>query len=209
MNYQIGNSDIATIDDTGLVTGAKEGKTTVVVNKVGTNSISIANITVLPDGIDIEPMALTNMSHTVVLKANGTVWSYGINSSYQLGNGNTVSSDRPVQVKFPAGVIIKQIAVGNTHNLALDTNGNVWGWGANSNNALAGYTRSTPVQLGLSGIKKIAASNNQSMALTNDGYVYVWGLNTNGELGIGTYEKVERPTLVNYVSNEYFLLLFV
>ena len=201
MNYQIGNSDIATIDDTGLVTGAKEGKTTVVVNKVGTNSISIANITVLPDGIDIEPMALTNMSHTVVLKANGTVWSYGINSSYQLGNGNTVSSDRPVQVKFPAGVIIKQIAVGNTHNLALDTNGNVWGWGANSNNALAGYTRSTPVQLGLSGIKKIAASNNQSMALTNDGYVYVWGLNTNGELGIGTYEKVERPTLVNYVSN--------
>ena len=200
MNYSTGNSSIASISNTGLVTGVKEGKTTAVISKVGTDSVSIANITVLPDGVDIEPMALTSMSHTVVLKANGTVWSYGLNSSYQLGNGSTVSSDRPVMVKFPEGTIIKQIAVGNTHNLALDINGNVWGWGVNSNNSL-GRNASKPVSLGISNVKKIAANNDQSMILTNDGYVYVWGLNENGELGTGTYNKVKEPTLLNYVSD--------
>ena len=157
MNYSIGNSQIATISNSGLVTGAKEGKTTAIVNKVGSDSTSIANVTVLPDGVDIEPMAKTCMSHTVVLKANGTVWSYGVNSSYELGNGTTTSSDRPVQVKFPEGTIIKQIAVGNTHNLALDTDGNVWGWGVNSNNSL-GRTASKPVNLGISNVKKITAN---------------------------------------------------
>ena len=200
MNYSIGNSQIATISNSGLVTGAKEGKTTAIVNKVGSDSISIANVTVLPDGVDIEPMAKTCMSHTVVLKANGTVWSYGVNSSYELGNGTTTSSDRPVQVKFPEGTIIKQIAVGNTHNLALDTDGNVWGWGVNSNNSL-GRTASKPVNLGISNVKKIAANNDQSMILTTDGYVYVWGLNENGELGTGTYNTVKTPTLLNYVSD--------
>ena len=200
MNYSIGNSQIATISNSGLVTGAKEGKTTAIVNKVGSDSTSIANVTVLPDGIDIEPMAKTCMSHTVVLKANGTVWSYGVNSSYELGNGTTTSSDRPVQVKFPEGTIIKQIAVGNTHNLALDTDGNVWGWGVNSNNSL-GRTASKPVNLGISNVKKITANNDQSMILTTDGYVYVWGLNENGELGTGTYNTVKTPTLLNYVSD--------
>ena len=200
INYNIGNSGIASISSTGLVTGQKEGKTTAIVTKADTGATSIANVTVLPAGVEIEPMALTCMSHTVVLKANGTVWAYGLNSSYELGNGNTKSSDRPLQIKFPDGVKIKQIAVGNTHNLALDTEGNVWGWGVNSNNSL-GTTSSTPVYLGINNVKKIAANNDQSMILTKDGYVYVWGLNSNGELGIGTYNRVTTPTLLDYVNN--------
>ena len=39
------------------------------------------------------------------------------------------------------------------------------------------------------------------MILTKDGYVYVWGLNSNGELGIGTYNQVTTPTLLDYVNN--------
>ena len=72
---------IASISSTGLVTGQKEGKTTAIVTKADTGTTSIANVTVLPAGVEIEPMALTCMSHTVVLKANGTVWAYGLNSS--------------------------------------------------------------------------------------------------------------------------------
>ena len=200
MNYVSGNTEIANVSENGLVTGEKEGKTTIVVNKVGTDYTSIAQVTVLPEDVEIEPMALTCGSHTVILKANGTVWSYGSNSSYELGNGNSKSTDIPVQVKFPENTVIKQIAVGNTHNLALDINGNVWGWGANSNNAL-GKTSSTPVKLEISNIKKIAANNDQSMALTEDGYVYVWGLNANGELGTRTYENIQKPTLLSYVND--------
>ena len=199
--YTSGNSKIASVDAKGEVTATKEGFTTIVVTKEGTNYSSIAQVTVLPEGVEIEPMALTAGSHTVILKADGTVWSYGINSSYELGDGTTKSSDMPIKVKFPEGTIIKQIAVGNTHNLALDSEGNVWGWGANSNNALGTITARVPVKLGLTGIKKIAANNDQSMALTSDGYVYVWGLNNNGELGIRTYEKVTKPTLLPYINS--------
>ena len=200
MNYTSGSSNIASVSSTGLVTGIKEGKTTIVVNKDGTEYTSIAQVTVLPDDVDIEPMALTCGSHTTILKADGTVWSYGVNSSYQLGNGTSRTTDTPVQVSFSEGVIIKQIAVGNTHNLALDTDGNVWGWGANSNYAL-GTTASIPVKLGLTNIKKIAANNDQSIAITEDGYVYVWGLNANGELGTRTYETVRTPTLLPYIND--------
>ncbi len=72
--------------------------------------------------------------------------------------------------------------------------------GVNSNNSL-GTTSSTPVYLGINNVKKIAANNDQSMILTKDGYVYVWGLNSNGELGIGTYNRVTTPTLLDYVNN--------
>ena len=194
------NNDIATVSDKGVVTANKAGTTSIVVNKTGTTENRILQLTVLPKDVKIEPMALTEGSHTTVLKADGTVWAYGLNSSYQLGNGTSVSSDIPVQVKFPEGIVIKQIAVGNTHNLALDTDGNVWGWGANSNYAL-GFTSSTPRRLGLSNIKKIAARNDQSMCLTKDGYVYVWGLNSNGQLGTRTYEVVRTPTMIPYISD--------
>ena len=200
MNYTTGNSNIANITQNGTITGIQTGKTTIEVNKEGTDYTSIAQVTVLPENVEIEPMALTNGSHTVILKANGTVWSYGLNSSYELGNGTTKSTDIPVQVAFPENTKIKQIAIGNTHNLALDTEGNVWGWGANANYAL-GTTSSTPVKLGITNIKKIAANNNQSMALTKDGYVYVWGLNANGELGTRTYQNVQEPTMLPYVSD--------
>ena len=198
--YESANSKIASVNNNGEVVANKEGKTTIVVTKEGTNYSRIAQVTVLANEVEIEPMALTVGSHTVILKADGTVWSYGVNSSYELGDGTTTSSDMPVKVKFPEGITIKQIAIGNSHNLALDTDGNVWGWGANSNNAL-GVTAKTPVKLKLSNIKKIAANNDQSMALTNDGYVYVWGLNNNGELGTRTYEAVKEPTLLPYVNN--------
>ena len=31
--------------------------------------------------------------------------------------------------------------------------------------------------------------------------MYVWGLNNNGELGIRTYEKVTKPTLLPYINS--------
>ena len=79
MDYISENNTIASVDTLGLVSGVSEGTTTIVVNKQGTSYTSIAQVTVLPDGIDIEPMALTCGSHTVILKADGTVWSYGVN----------------------------------------------------------------------------------------------------------------------------------
>ena len=170
MTYKSGNEDIATISNTGLITGKVPGYVTMVVNKAGTNTSSIVQLTVLPKDINIEPQALTAGSHTTILKADGTVWCYGTNENYELGNEELNTSDIPVQVQFPEGIIIKQIAVANTHNLALDTAGDVWIWGTDS---ILGFSSATPTKIEeLGKIKKIAANNKQSIALNEDGYIY-------------------------------------
>ena len=41
----------------------------------------------------------TGHNHTVVLKSNGTVWTFGLNSDGQLGDGTTTLRRSPVQVQ--------------------------------------------------------------------------------------------------------------
>lgn len=97
--------------------------------------------------------------------------SYG-----ELGNGKTDISDEPVQAIFPNGTKIVEVASGENHALALDEEGNVWGWGRNQM-LLLGDTGaeyiSTPTKIsGLDNIRKIACANNTSYAIGIAGEVY-------------------------------------
>ncbi len=181
------------------VKGIKQGKASIVIKEIGTNNISVVQVRVLPEGINIEPQVETNGSNTITLKANGEVWCYGRNENGELGNGTTEYSDMPVKAIFPEGVMIKQIASGENFAAALDTEGNVWVWGKNDygqlgNNSTNGTTTPTKVA-GLSNITKIACGAYNMLAVSEDKQVYGWGQNANGELGIGSYtNKVLTPT---------------
>ena len=75
------------------------------------------------------------------------------------GTGKCEIQDNPCQAIFPEGTVIQSVAAGENHSLALDTEGNVWGWGSNEYYQL-GSTLSSNVTipkkiLGLSNIKKI------------------------------------------------------
>jgi len=65
----------------------------------------------------------------VALKADGTVWTWGLNEQGQLGDGTVSNKQVPQQVpNLPA---ITQISTGIGHVLALASDGTVWAWGAN------------------------------------------------------------------------------
>jgi len=118
--------------------------------------------------------------HTIALKKDGTVWTWGKNDFGQLGDGTTNNSSTPVKVIGLSGV--KVIAGGQSYTIALKEDGTVWAWGLNDKGQL-GYgtitNRSTPVQVsGLFGVIKIVTGNYHSIALKADGTVWAWGLNS-------------------------------
>ena len=112
--------------------------------------------------------------HSLAVKADGTLWSFGQNGSGQLGNGTTTFSTVPVQVTSLAGVV--EVAGGSSHSLALMSDGTVWAWGLNTSGQLGNGTTassSVPVQVsGLTGVLTIAAGSFHSMALKSDGTVW-------------------------------------
>jgi alpha-tubulin suppressor-like RCC1 family protein len=65
--------------------------------------------------------------HSIVLKSDGTVWTFGENGSGQLGINSTTDSKVPVQVSGLTGII--KVAAGADHAMALTSTGNLYVWG--------------------------------------------------------------------------------
>lgn len=127
-------------------------------------------------------------AHSMALKNDGTVWSWGSNLYGGLGNGGTTNTSIPAQVSSLSG--ITAISAGGWHSTALRNDGSVWAWGWNGDGQLGDGTtsdRTAPYQVaGLSGVTSIKAGTYHVLALKNDGTVWAWGDNEYGQIGIGT-----------------------
>lgn len=94
------------------------------------------------------------------------------------------------------------IAAGGYHGLALDRQGRVHAWGANSYGQLGRssadvWNSKLPLVVpGLPSIVAIAAGEEHSLALDRQGRVWAWGKNSTGQLGDGTTAHRHAPALV-------------
>jgi alpha-tubulin suppressor-like RCC1 family protein len=118
---------------------------------------------------------------------SGKAYSWGDNSSGQLGNGSTsTSSNIPGVVRNLTGVM--SVKAGCSYGLALKTDGTVYAWGDNDYGQLGDGTnhdRDLPVKAKIENVKAISAGCTHSLALKEDGTVYAWGGNGSGQLGNG------------------------
>jgi alpha-tubulin suppressor-like RCC1 family protein len=144
----------------------------------------------------------TSNSTQYALLTNGSLYAWGLGAEGQLGDGSTVSSfARPVRVLFPAGVRIASIpadAMPFDAALAVDTEGNVWGWGDNGGGELClGSTGSfaAPVRLPLSDVTAVAGASNHALYDAH-GTVYACGMNSAGDLGDGSMRSTTTPVAV-------------
>ena len=152
----------------------------------------------------------TSNSTEYALLTDGTVWAWGLGSMGQLGNGTAaVLATRPVEVAFPAGVTIASLATdAMPYNaaLAIDTKGNVWGWGNNRTGALClggtnpqQYTR--PVELPLHDVTLVAGASGHDLFDSN-GSIYSCGLFQNGSLGNGKTGLSFNPVAVTGMQKQ-------
>ncbi len=118
---------------------------------------------------------------SLALSAQGQVWAWGNNSFGVIGNG-AVGPPVPFPFQIPNLNGIIAISTLQRHALALDSQGQVWAWGAG---ALGGMTIVTPpvVVPGISQATAVSAGGEHSLALTAAGTVLAWGDNTYGQLG--------------------------
>ncbi len=148
--------------------------------------------------------------------------SWGLNNFGQLGRGVfDVTGEYRSGVPAPMIVLSDAISIssgGNGwHKLALKSNGDVWGWGANSEGQLGKdpltlYSSNTPILIeGVSNIIQVANGVLCSMALRADGKVITWGDNDYGQRGDGNfygyyhvpYQIPELDCIVSISSGDY------
>jgi alpha-tubulin suppressor-like RCC1 family protein len=142
--------------------------------------------------------------HSVALRSNGTLWSWGRGSFGRLGDGTTINRSSPVSV---VGGFTDWCQVsggggsGGFHNLALRCNGTLWSWGFGSAGQLGDGTtidRSSPVSVvgGFTDWCQVSGGRNHSLALRSNGTLWSWGRGSNGQLGDGTTISKSSPVSV-------------
>jgi alpha-tubulin suppressor-like RCC1 family protein len=155
-------------------------------------------------------------NHSLALKNDGTLWSWGSNYYGQIGDGSgSATRNDPVQVSNSTntGFLTGITSVGGDalNALVLRNDGTVWAWGYNENGQFGdnttGNTSNLPVQVHgpgnsgfLSNIIAVASGPTHSLAVKNDGTVWAWGKNQNGQLGDGTTTQRLTPVQVSVLT---------
>lgn len=133
-------------------------------------------------------------THTLALRADGSLWAAGRNDKGQLGDGTTLSREQAVQI----GAGYKEVAAGFDHSVALKTDGTVWTWGGNGNGQLGdGSTtdRSSPVKVGEQFVAVFAHAA-RSFGLDAHGAIWGWGKNDQAQIGNGNTQDQARPVRI-------------
>ena len=170
------------------------------------------------------------MSHSIALKDDGTIWTWGSNQQLQLGQDSKVSEQStPKEVKDLSS--ITSISAGYDFSIALKYDGSVYVLGIGDGSPIykvpglegivavaAGQTDGLALDKdgevwqwlvggrpqkisSLRNIAAIAVGGGHFLALTSSGEVWSWGANWSGQLGDGTMIDTDTPKVVENLVN--------
>ncbi|OQR84663.1 hypothetical protein ACHHYP_13054 [Achlya hypogyna] len=155
--------------------------------------------------------------HSVVILADGRVFSWGIGAQGQLGLGSSAASDHPRCIEALPNIAVA-VACGIAHTLLLLQDGRLFGCGLNQFGQLGlgvagASTVTAPCNLPVPGgaVQQIACGGAHSCLVDANGDVFACGSNSCGQLGIGhyddaqTFQRVEElPPIALVVCGEEF-----
>ena len=126
-----------------------------------------------------------SVDHTMAIRADGSLWAWGWNSSGQLGDGTTINQLSPIRIMEN----VVAVSAGRDHTMAIKTDGSLWAWGANWNGQLGNGTYSfepttNPVKI-MDNVTNVSAGWGYTMVIKADDSLWAWGGNDQGQLGDG------------------------
>jgi alpha-tubulin suppressor-like RCC1 family protein len=122
----------------------------------------------------------------VLVKTDGTIWSWGNNAGGVLGLNDIVPRSSPVQLP---GSQWDQVMSCRRVCFATKTDGTLWGWGLNASGCLGisnNIHRSSPTQIGGTQWSELFPGGGNSRTIwakKSDGTLWSWGYNNMGNLG--------------------------
>lgn len=163
----------------------------------------------LPGGTRTPAVSLGG-THGLVLAGDGSLWSWGSDflgwPVLGLGDLNKAANLR----RIGNDADWMSISAGDSHCLAIKSDGTLWAWGMNIHgefgNGKASRPTNSPVNVPVCGApgnewSQVAAGGSHSFGLRRDGTLWAWGNNWGGQLGIGSTNDSVIPVRIGAGTN--------
>jgi len=176
--------------------------------QLGTGNTTNRNtLTLMTNSTGKTPVSVAcGQNYTIVLMSDGTIFGTGLNTSGQLGTGNTTNTNTLTLMTNNTGKIPQSIYCGSLHTIVLMTDGTIYGTGRNNEGQLGtgNTTNTNTLTLMTNNTGKtpsaIYTGDVHTIVLMSDNTVFGCGRNYFGELGLGN-KDFQKNTLTQMVNN--------
>ncbi len=139
----------------------------------------------------------TGQGHTCAIRADGTLWCWGRNTSGELGLGEGSAGQLRLPAQVGSSADWEHIAAGQGHTCGIRS-GELYCWGVNSAGqlgvALEGPVFDPELVVGVVDPASVSVDTFHTCAIRIDGSLLCWGRNIEGQLGDGTIDAKDVPT---------------
>ena len=206
VTWSSADQNIASVDQSGKVTGVKEGITFIIATTangiVGSCKLMVKGsaVNTFDDGIGISSCS-GGALHSAFVKNDGTLWLCGKNEDGALGDGTTTTCTKPFMLMTDVVYAEVGFTSGSGNTFIIKKNGSLWACGNNDYGQLGDGTKTrrlTPVKI-MDDVDMVRTNGYSTFILKKDNSLWACGYNNSGNLGDGT--KVTRTSPVKIMSD--------